>query len=77
MTIEKEMELKAEYMECRSDLGFCCLILLACFGTFIFVAVKGFWPGVLVVLVIQTYTMFRAEKYQDRMKEIRWEFDRG
>ncbi|MBI5117609.1 hypothetical protein HZA56_14120 [Candidatus Poribacteria bacterium] len=77
MTIEKEMELRAEYMNCRDDLMWCMIIMLASGLCFLFCGIKGFIPGVIVALIIQFVAMARGQKAQDRMKEVQWEHDRG
>ena len=77
MTVEKELELRAEYMNCRDDLGWCMVIMLVSGGCFFFCALKSFWIGVIVAIGIQLWATSKAEKYRDRMNEIMWEYDRG
>lgn len=77
MSIEKELELKAEYVRLRSDVGFSLIVLLASGFTFIFCALKDFWIGSVIAIIVQIWIMHQTEKLQDRMKEIRWELDRG
>lgn len=77
MTVEKELALKGEYYSLRKDVGFNLIVLLMSGFTFIFCAIKDFWIGSIIAIIVQIWIMHQTEKLQDRMKEIRWELDRG